>query len=69
MLDVVLTGLPTGVTLANRSGYTAAGDPYILVNLANSTLAPGQTLHITVLFVNPKHLSFASYGIMVLDNA
>ena len=31
--EVVLTNLPAGVTLANASGYTADGNPYILVDL------------------------------------
>jgi hypothetical protein len=57
-LMVLLTGLPTGVTLANASGYTAAGTPYLLVNLPNNTLAPGSSITFGVQFRNPSKVSF-----------
>ena len=65
-VEVVLTGLPSGVTLANASGYTADGNPYILVALPDDTLAAGQSINFTVLFSNPKKLSF-QYGTSIFD--
>lgn len=62
LIEVVLTGLPSGVTLANASGYTPDGNPYLLVDLRNSPLAAGRSLNITVLFANPKKSSF-QYGL------
>ena len=56
-LEVVFTGLPPGVTLANASGYTSDGNPYLLVNLLTNTLAPGQSVSFTVQFSDPNLLS------------
>lgn len=63
-LEVVITGLPSGVTLENASGYDANGDPYLLVNIG--TLAPGQSVTIAVQFYNPKKLLF-NYDVSVFD--
>ena len=65
-LEFEVTGLPAGVTLANASGIAPDGNPYISINLANGVLAPGQSITFTVLFKNPKLLSFA-YGILIFD--
>lgn len=66
ILEVVLTGLPAGVTLANASGTDGNGNPYILVNLTNGALAAGQSISFTVLFSNPKKMSF-QYGTSIFD--
>jgi hypothetical protein len=58
-LVVELTGLPAGVTLANASGYTADGTPYLLVNLPNNTLAPGSSITFGVQFRNPSKVSLS----------
>lgn len=65
-LEIVLTGLPAGVTLANASDYTASGDPYILVDLSSGILPPGQSITLSLFFSNPNRLLF-QYGIMALD--
>ena len=65
-LEFEVTGLPAGVTLANASGIAQDGNPYISINLANAVLAPGQSITFTVLFKNPKRLSFA-YGILAFE--
>jgi hypothetical protein len=66
VLEVELTGLPSGVILDNASGTAADGNPYLLVNSPDGILlAPGQSITLTVLFANPKRLLF-QYGIMVL---
>jgi hypothetical protein len=66
-LEVVFSRLPAGVTLANASGYTADGAPYILVNLANSVLARGASMSIAVYFRNPNRVLF-DYGLDIFDN-
>ena len=57
-LQVVLSNLPTGVTLANAAGTTSSGNPYLLVNLPAGGLAPGHSVTFVVSFSNPKLLSF-----------
>jgi hypothetical protein len=64
--EVVLTNLPTGVALANATGYTADGNPYILVNLPGGGLAPGQSVNFTVLFSNPNR-KLLQYGAMIFN--
>ena len=64
--EVVLTNLPTGVTLANASGYTADGNPYILVDLPGGALAPGQSVSFTVQFSNPTR-KLLQYGAMIFN--
>ncbi len=65
-LDFEVTGLPAGVILANASGIAPDGNPYISIYLANGVLAPGQSITFTVLFKNPKRLSF-TYGIFAFE--
>lgn len=43
-LLIIVRGLPHGAELANASGRTRAGDPYIRVFLANGVLEPGQSI-------------------------
>ena len=64
--EVVLTNLPTGVALANATGYTADGNPYILVNLPGGGLAPGQSVNFTVLFSNPNR-KLLQYEAMIFN--
>jgi hypothetical protein len=66
-LMVELTGLTPDVTLANASGYTADGIPYILVNLGSSGLAAGQSITFTLLFSDPK-LLLLQYGATIYDD-
>jgi autotransporter-associated beta strand protein len=61
-LGLELTGLPPGVTLANASGTTSNGNPYLSVNLPNGGLTPGQSVNVTVLFENPNRVA-VSYSI------
>jgi len=67
-LVVVLTNIPSGVTLANAAGETAAGAPYILVDLTDNILEldPGQSINFTVLFSNPQKRPF-QYGTSIFD--
>ncbi len=50
-LHLVLQGLPSGVTLDNKSGMVD-GAPYL--TLANTTLAPGASVTVTTAFTNPS---------------
>jgi hypothetical protein len=43
-LLVIVQGLPRGTRLANASGTTSGGDPYLRVHLANGQLDPGQAV-------------------------
>jgi predicted extracellular nuclease len=58
-LQYVLQGLPSGVTLDNRSG-TFNGAPY--VTLPGTTLAPGATVTVALTFTNPSktNITFTS---------
>jgi fibronectin-binding autotransporter adhesin len=67
-LEVEVTGLPADVTLANASGTAPDGNPYIAIDLTGGVLAPGQSITFTVLFKNPKLLSF-NYGIVAFDES
>ena len=50
-LHLVLQGLPSGVTLDNKSGMVD-GAPYL--TLSNTTLAPGASVTVTTTFTNPS---------------
>ena len=65
-LGFEVTGLPAGVVLANASGIAPDGNPYISINPANGVLPSGQSITYTVLFKNPKRLSFG-YGILAWE--
>ncbi len=58
---VVLTGLTSGVTLANANG-SYQGAPYLNVNTAS--LAPGKTMTVSVSFSNPNKVG-VSYSTRV----
>jgi hypothetical protein len=64
-LYLVITGLPAGVTLANASGSTAAGDPFLTLNvqrlLHDQTLAP-----VDFQFSDPQLVPF-SYHVTTFD--
>ncbi len=57
-LQVVLTGLPPGVTLANSSG-SAAGNPFLTVKVPGGVLQAGKSVKVAISFRNPKHVSFS----------
>jgi hypothetical protein len=51
-VTIVFTSLPNGVVLANATGYTSAGQPYITVS-ENVAFGPKNTLRIPLVFRNP----------------
>ena len=52
-IDVVVSGLPAGVTLANKTGRQADGKPYVSPMPAGSLLQSGGTLSFVLKFANP----------------
>ena len=53
-IAVVVSGLPSGVTLANKTGQTADGKPYVSPMPAGSLLQSGGTLSFVLKFANPR---------------
>jgi CSLREA domain-containing protein len=66
-IELVLAGLPSSVTLANASGVTGSGLPYLLLPLG-TPLAPGQSVTISVQFRNTSNLLF-DYAVRAYDLA
>jgi hypothetical protein len=58
-LYLVFNYLPTGVTVANATGKTKSGKPYVL--LTNGTLQGNSSLHVTVYFKNPFNTNLGSF--------
>ena len=59
-INVVVSGLPGSVTLANKTGVTADGKPYVTPLAAGATLASGSSVSFTLKFNNPQRISFPS---------
>jgi CSLREA domain-containing protein len=66
-IELVLAGLPSSVTLANASGVTGSGLPYLLIPLGKPLL-PGQSITISLQFRNTSNLLF-DYAIRAYDFA
>jgi hypothetical protein len=61
---LVLTGLPAGISLVNKSGLTASalpGSPFVSLPLSadGRTLAPGQSTTLNLQFLNPNRANIA----------
>ena len=73
-MSLVMTGInPNSVQLANATGSTLAGFPYVSLPLALGRLNPGASLTSVVLkFSNPKHVGFtftqSVYGVIASSN-
>ncbi|MGA2253387.1 MAG: NF038129 family PEP-CTERM protein [Thermoguttaceae bacterium] len=61
---LVFQGLPAGVTLANATGSTGGGIPYVSDALA--TLPPGQSSTVAVQFQDPQFVPI-TYGLQIID--
>jgi YVTN family beta-propeller protein len=59
-ISAVVGGLPSTITLANQSGQTADGKPYVSPMAAGSQLASGGTLSFVLKFANPQRVTFTS---------
>ncbi|MFN0166291.1 MAG: cytochrome-c peroxidase [Bryobacteraceae bacterium] len=67
-LLVIVKGLPQHVGLANASGTTAAGDPYLRVFLPNGVLMPGESIERTLKFRRPaQDPSLVRYSLQLLS--
>jgi cytochrome c peroxidase len=65
-LLIVVHGLSNGVRLANASGVTSSGDPYLRVFLTNGALLPGQSITERLSFTRPNPLP-ARYSLTLLS--
>ena len=65
-VELVVTGLPANVTLANASGKTPGGAPFI--NIGATGLAHGASTSVILKFSNPLHASI-SFKAQVLAGA
>jgi cytochrome c peroxidase len=66
-LLTVARGLPRGTQLANASGKTTTGDPYLRLFLTDGVLQPGQSAYATFLFNRPPNLPRVSYRLDLLS--
>src|SRR5690242_7919848 len=64
-ISAVLSGLPATVSLANQTGQTPDGKPYVSPMAAGSTLQPGATLSFPLKFANPKFATI-TYALEIL---
>jgi hypothetical protein len=58
-ITILFTGLPPGTTLANPTGFTASGIPFITVQ--TSPISPGGCIRITVEFNNPNLIAETTF--------
>ena len=66
-LLIVARGLPPQVRLANASGVTSTGDPYLRVFLPNGVLNPGQSIAETLIFQGPSNALQSNYNLDFLS--
>jgi cytochrome c peroxidase len=67
-LLIVIQGLSNGIQMANASGTTSAGDPYLRVFLPNGVLLPGQSIPVALSFVQRQpHAPAVSYTLELLS--
>jgi cytochrome c peroxidase len=66
-LLIVLRGLSGGTRLANASGTTSAGDPYLRVFLPSGVLLPNQSIGVTLLLDHQPQAGPASYSLDFLS--
>jgi cytochrome c peroxidase len=66
-LLTVARDLPRGTQLANASGKTSTGDPYLRLFLTDGLLQPGQSAYATFLFNRPPNLPRLNYRLDLLS--
>ena len=59
-ISAVVSGLPSGVTLANKTGQTPDGKPYVSPLSAGTLLQNGGTLSFVLKYSNPSRVTFTS---------
>ena len=73
-ISAVVSGLPSSVTLANKTGQTGDGKPYVSPMAAGMLLQPVGTLSFILKFANPQRVTITSvlqilYAVVVPANA
>ena len=66
-LLIVVEGLSDGIQMANASGTTSTGDPYLRVFLPNGVLLPGQSIVETLRFKRHAQAPSVSYTLQLLS--
>jgi hypothetical protein len=66
-LLVVVQGLPEGVQLANASGMTSEGEPYLRVFLDDGVLLPSRSIVESLMFERPSDAPTVSYTLKLLS--
>jgi hypothetical protein len=66
-LIVIVEGLEHGVRLANASGITSTGDPYLRVYLADGVLRSGESIVRTLEFTGRRDKGRARYTLQLLS--
>jgi len=66
-LLIVASGLSRDVRMANSSGTTSTGDPYLRVFLPNGGLKPGQSIVQTLVFNARGRETPVRHGIVLLS--
>ena len=66
-LLIVVQGLSDRIRVANTSGTTSAGDPYLRVFLPDGVLLPGQSIFQTLLFEPQSNAPPVSYTLNLLS--
>jgi hypothetical protein len=66
-LLTIARGLPRQVRLANASGTTSSGDPYLRLFLNKGVLEPGQSTFAVLFFQRPHDMPRADYRLELLS--
>jgi cytochrome c peroxidase len=66
-LLIVVRGLSDRIQLANASGFTSAGDPYVRVFLRDGVLLPGQSIVTRLEFRRQSHAPPVTYTLQFLS--
>jgi Di-haem cytochrome c peroxidase len=66
-LLTIARGLPREVRLANASGTTSTGDPYLRLFLNKGVLEPGQSTFAVLFFERPNNMARADYRLELLS--
>jgi hypothetical protein len=66
-LLTIARGLPRDVRLANASGTTSTGDPYLRLFLNKGVLEPGQSTFAVLFFQRPHNMPRADYRLELLS--
>jgi hypothetical protein len=66
-LLAIARGLPRDIRLANSSGMTKTGEPYLRLFLNQGVLEPGQSTFAVLFFQRPPHAPRANYRLELLS--